>query len=103
MATGTLGQSAPSSATNTVVYTVTAGTTATVSINAVNRSNTSATIRLAISDGTSPLDKDYIEYETTVPAYGVLERTGIVMSAGKKLVAYCSTANFSVNVYGFEE
>lgn len=103
MATGTLGQSAPSSATNTVVYTVTTGTTATVSINAVNRSNTSATIRLAISDGTSPLDKDYLEYETTVPAYGILERTGIVMSAGKKLVAYCSTANFSVNVYGFEE
>ena len=103
MATGTLGQSAPNSATNTVLYTVTAGTTATVNINAANRSATPGTIRLAICDGTTPLDKEYIEYDASVPAYGVLERTGVVMSGGKKLIVYCSTANFSVNVYGFEE
>lgn len=106
-ATGTLGQSAPSAATNTVVYTVSSSlsgvTAATVTINVCNRGNTSATVRLAISDATTPQNKDYIEYDATVPAFGVLERTGVVMSSDKKLIAYCSTANFSINVYGFEE
>lgn len=103
MAIGTLGQSAPSATTNTVVYTVTSGTTATLTINVCNQASTSGTIRLAISDTTSPSNKDYIEYDTTVPAKGVLERTGVVVSGGKRIIAYCSTANFSINVYGFEE
>lgn len=103
MALGTLGQSAPSATTNTIVYTATAGTTGTLTINICNRASTSGSVRLAISDTASPDAKDYIEYDATVPAKGVLERTGVVISGGKKLVVYCSTANFSVNVYGFEE
>lgn len=101
MANGTLGQSAPSAATNTVVYT--AGSTATVNITVCNRLSSAGTVRLAISDTASPANKDYIEYDATVPARGVLERTGIVISEGKRLVAYCSHADFSINVYGFED
>jgi len=33
----------------------------------------------------------------------VLERTGIVATAGKLVVVYVSLANVSVNIYGFEE
>lgn len=103
MAIGTLGQSAPLATTNTLVYTATTGTTGTITINICNRGNNSASVRLAISDSTSPENKDYIEYDAVVPAFGVLERTGVVITGGKRLIAYCSTANFSINVYGFEE
>lgn len=103
MALGTLGQSAPSSATNTLVYTVTAGTTATISINVCNRGSSSGTFRLAISDTNTPDNKDYVYYDSTVAAQTTLRIPGIVMSSGKRLIVYCSTANFSINVYGFEE
>lgn len=103
MAIGTLGQSAPSSATNTLVYTVTSGTTATVTINVCNRGGAAGTFRLAISDTNTPDMKDYIYYDTSIAAQTTLRIPGIVMSGGKRLIAYCSTANFSVNVCGFEE
>lgn len=102
MASGTLGQSAPSAATYTTVYTVPGGATATVNINVVNRGATGGLVRLAVAAASTPANAEFIEYDTNLNSAQVLERSGIVMSGGKLLVAYCSTANFSVNVYGFE-
>ena len=104
MASGILGQSALSATTNTTVYTVPASTLAVVNINVVNRS-TSATadVRLALASSGSPSNAEWIEFDATIPARGVLERTGIAMNAGENVVVYASTANCSVSVYGLEQ
>jgi hypothetical protein len=104
MASGTLGQSAPSAVTNTTVYTVPASKVATFNVNMVNRSQQfPCTVRLAICASSSPANSEYIEYETTIQPNEVLERTGLVATAAKLVVVYVSLANVSVNVYGFEE
>jgi len=104
MASGILGQAALSATTNTTVYTVPSSTLSIVNINLVNRS-TSATVdvRVALASTATPQNSEWIEYDTTVPVRGVLERTGIAMNAGERVVVYTSTANCSVSVYGLEQ
>lgn len=102
MASGILGQSSPAATTNTTVYTVPADKTATFNVNCVNRGDLPGTVRLAVAAGSTPTDAEWIEYETSVSANGVLERTGIVAQAGKRIVAYASSAAFSFSVYGYE-
>lgn len=103
MASGTLGQSAPSATTNTTVYTVPASKVASIIVSICNRGSASGTVRLAIAATGSPGDSEWLEYDTTINANSVLERSGIVASAAKNVVVYCSVATFSVNVFGFEE
>lgn len=103
MASGTLGQSALSATTNTTVYTVPASKVATFNVNICNRSATQTTIRLAIAASGTPTDAEWVEYDTVLEGNGVIERTGLVASAAKNLVAYAGTATVSVNIYGYEE
>lgn len=103
MASGTLAQSAPAATTYTTVYTVPASKVATLNINVVNRGSTTTSVRLAIAAADTPVAAEFIEYGAAIPASGVLERTGVRMSADKKLVVYASSADTSVNVYGYEE
>lgn len=106
MATGRLGTAnITAQATNTTIYTVPTGTFAVVSVNIVNRSSsTAATIRLAVSTSATPGIDEWIEYDSSLVANGVLERTGIVMDAGKYIVVYTGTATpaLSVSCYGIE-
>jgi len=103
MASGILGQSAPSATTNTTVYTVPSAKTATFSFSICNRGTTVANIRVAVSATGTPSNSEYIEYDTEVPANAVFERTGLVAQATKNLVVYADSANLSVSVYGYEE
>jgi hypothetical protein len=103
MASGTLGQSNPASVTNTTVYTVPSAKVATVTVSFANQSITSAWVRLAVAATDTPTAAEYILYDVLVGQFGTLEKSGIVMSALKNLVVYTSSANISVNVYGFEE
>ena len=106
MATGRLGTAnITSQNTNTTIYTVPATTFSVVSVNICNRSSsTAATIRLAVSSSASPGADEWIEYDSSLVANGVLERTGIVMDAGKYLVAFTGAASptLSVVCYGIE-
>jgi len=102
MATGILGQSNPSAATNTTVYTVPSATTATFNINVVNTGSSSASVSLAICATGTPSASEYIEFQTPLPPGGVLERTALVAQATKNVVVNCSTANCSVSAYGYE-
>jgi hypothetical protein len=102
MATGILGQAALSAAQNTAIYTVPSGFFTVLSINVLNRGNTSVNVRLALANSTNPTDAEYIEFDVPIGARGVLERTGIMMNAGKVLVAFASNANVSVNAFGIE-
>lgn len=104
MASGTLGQSAPSAVTNTTVYTVPSGKTATFNVNICNRSYvTGMLVRIAVCASSTPANSEYIEFDVPIDPNSAIERTGIVASAGKLVVVYASTADASVNVYGFEE
>lgn len=102
MATGILGQSSPTATTNTTVYTVPASTVATFTVNICNRGTSTITVRLAIALTATPANEEWIEYDASIPASGVLERTGIVAQAGERVVAYVSAATASINVYGYE-
>jgi hypothetical protein len=104
MASGILGQAALSITTNTTVYTVPIATLSVVNINVVNRSTTNtADVRIALAETGAPADSEWIEYDVVVPPRGVLERTGIAINAGKRVVIYASTGNCSANVYGLEQ
>lgn len=105
MASGRLGAQDLAAATNTIVCTGTSGTVTVVNVNLCNRNSTSVTVNLAIEDGATgtPADEDYIEYDAIIPGGGVLERTGIVLTAEHSIVAYSSAASVSAVAWGIEE
>lgn len=107
MATGRLGVAAITTTADTTVYTVPASTFSVVTVNIVNRSSsTSADIRIAVATSATPAanGSEYIEYDSELVANGVLERTGIVMDAGKLIVVQTPTSSptLSVVVMGIE-
>lgn len=102
MATGRLGASALTATTNTTVYTCPADTFAVVTVNVCNRSTGTRDVRVALAAADTPDVSEYLEYDTEILANGVLERGGIVLDAGKKIVAYANSTEVSVVVYGIE-
>jgi hypothetical protein len=105
MPTGRLGTANVTTTSDTTVYTVPLATFSVVSVNVVNRSSSAAAqIRIAVASSATPNIAEYIEYDASLVANGVLERTGIVMDAGKLLVVQTptSTPTLSVVVYGIE-
>ena len=105
MPTGRLGTANITTTADTTVYTVPASTFSVVSVNIVNRSSSAtANIRIAVASTATPTVAEYIEYDSQLVANGVLERTGIVMDAGKLIVVSTPTATptLSVVVYGIE-
>ena len=102
MPTGRLGIQDLSATTNTTLYTCPTNTFAVVSVTICNRNATAVTVRLGLTTSASVTDNSYLEFGATIPANGVLERTGIVMDAGKLLVVYSSAANVSAVAYGIE-
>ena len=101
MATGRLGTANITLAsTNTTIYgPVAASTFSVVSVNICNRnSTTAATIRVAVASSASPGPDEWIEYDTSLVASGVVERTGLVMKASEVLVVQVSSATPTVSV-----
>jgi hypothetical protein len=102
MATGRLGTADLSAATNTTVYTCPVDTFAVVTLSVCNRGASSANIQVAVASAATPTVAEYLEFDTSLSAKGVLERTGIVLDAGKLLVVRSSAASISAVVYGIE-
>ena len=102
MASGRLGKADLTAATNTTVYTTPVDTFTVATVSFCNRGNQAVTVRLAVADAATPDNSEYVEYETEILSHGVLERTGLVLSAGQLLVARSSGANVSCVVHGIE-
>lgn len=102
MPTGILGTANLSATTDTTVYTVPATTFSVVTVSICNRTASTVTVRLAAAVSASPTTAEYLEFGTQVLANGVLERSGIVLDTGKRIVAFSSATDVSVVVYGIE-
>ena len=102
MATGRLGAENLPATTNTTEYTVPADTFAVVTVSVANRSATNRNVRIALAAADTPDNAEYLEYDSQLIGNGVLERGGIVMDTGKKIVAYANSTDVSVVVYGIE-
>ena len=105
MKIGRLGVVKLAESTNTAAYTVPAANTASCSVMMCNIGDYSAKIRLAIVDGAvaALAEEDYIEYGVDIPAGGVLERTGLTLSAGETVVVWADKNTIVVRVHGYEE
>lgn len=102
MASGRLGKASLASGVDTDVYTVPAGTVATLNINFCNRTAADIPVRIAVRSG-ALTDADYLEYDTVLPANGVLQQSAVVAGAGEIVTCRAGAAGVSVRVHGFEE
>ena len=98
---------------NPVYYTVPTGYYGVYNISFTNTSSASQTIRLYIGASTSgsPVASECFEYQTTIAPFGVFERTGLVVDAGKNFIVGSSggaggvgtaTGAVNLNIYGIE-
>ena len=101
-----LGQSAPSAATATTLYTVPGATQAVVStINVVNTSTTvTDTVRIAIRPAGATLAiEDYIVYELSLTATATFTYTsGVTLAATDVITIYSTNGTSSFNAFGSE-
>jgi len=98
MATGKLGSADLAAATDTLLFTAAANQTFNVRF--ANRNATAVKVRVAIGTGGSPATTDYVDYDVTVNANGIIEDTGLVCSNGEKIWARSDTTNVSVRAHG---
>ncbi len=105
MANGRLGAADLAATTYTVIYTPPLGRFACLSVNVCSRNAGNVKVRLAVSQasGSAPSVSEFVDYDRVVGNGLPLERTGVVLNYGDKLIAYSDTANVSVVAYGFEE
>ena len=85
-----------------VVAPPTAGNTKVTTLNVCNRSAAAITVRIALSSDTTITDDEFIEYDVSIPANGVLERTGIVLSENNGLYIYTSASDVTAVAYGLD-
>jgi len=105
MANGILGSVDLAATTYTEFYEVPANNFAVVTVAFTNKTTGSVTVRLAATkpENTNiPEADDYLEFEAELLPGGVLERTGIVLEAGRRLFARSSEASTVVMAYGIE-
>jgi len=102
MASGRLGKADLTAATVATLYTCPADIFTIASVSICNRSNSAVAVRIAIADTDTPAASEYIEFDAELLPKGVLERTGLALSATQKIVVRSSGANVSAVAFGIE-
>jgi len=100
-----LGQNSPSATTETDLYTVPSATSAVCStLNIANLTASNATFRIAVvPSGSSLQAKNYLAYDTVVPANDSIGLTiGVTLGQYDKIQVYSSTVSQSFNLFGTE-
>lgn len=104
MASGRLATSNPAANTITLLYTVPSNKIASFNLSAVNMGNIDAAITVYITDSSTTDSARLIENNLTLIKFGgVLERGGLLASAGEKVYISCSSSNIAVRLYGYED
>lgn len=93
----------PPADTETELVAVDAGHWASLNIAAVNRGEQASFISIAITADANPADQDWIEYAFERGKAETLERTGIIVTAGEKVIVKDSTGTVSFRVHGYKE
>jgi hypothetical protein len=102
MATGRLAALDIAAGTNEQLYECPVDTFSVVTVSVCNRGSTTADIRISLADEFPGTNADFIEFDTALPTRGVIERTGIVVAAGQKIIVRSSAASVSFVIYGIE-
>ena len=100
-----LGQSAPTAATLTDLYTVPDSKGAVCSsINVCNRTGTAVNFRIAIVEGGGSIGtKHYLYYDVSCPANDTFSAVlGYTLSNEDKVKVYNTTADISFSLFGVE-
>lgn len=101
MAHGRLGAIDLPATTYSTVYTVPISTKSTVNVSLANRTAGPINVRLAVGGITDiPANSDFVNYDTPLAAYSSLEKKGIALGAGEKVVVYSSAPGVSVQAQG---
>jgi hypothetical protein len=87
------------------LYQVPAARKATLNLSACNFSASARPVRIAVlpSGSSSPTAADWIEYGVSIAVSGVLERTGLALSAGQSVRVSSDNTDVSFAVFGIEE
>jgi hypothetical protein len=88
-----------------VVPALAASTYSVVTVSMVNMSETQAKVRIAVTDTAGVATTgEYLEYDTVLNTGGVVERSGIIVTAGKSVTvraeAVSGTLDVAAQAYG---
>lgn len=100
-----LGQSNPSAATLTTLYTVPSSTqTVCSTITACNTSSTAATYRIAVRPaGAAVATQHYLVYDASVPANDTVTLTlGVALATTDVISVYASASSVAFSAFGVE-
>ena len=100
-----LGQSAPTTNTDTTLYTVPASTqTAISTVNVCNRATADAKFRIAIRPAGATISAEhYLAYDTAIPANDSIALTlGLTLGATDVVTVRADSAAISFSVFGTE-
>jgi len=103
MATKKLGVVTPLATTNTTLYTVPALKSTVCVLNICNTNAVAVAVRVAVSALATPTIGEWIEYDVSIPANGVLERTALALGSDELVIVYASAVNVAFRLAGMEE
>ncbi len=98
-----LGTALPAANTLATLYQVPSGRRAVVNVAACNKGTASAKLRLALTASSTPAESEFIEFDVSLAATEVLERTALSLATGQKIVVQASAASVTFNAWGIEE
>ena len=77
---------------------------ASIKVHVINRANTDAYIDIALTtgDGITINTDEYLEYQTMLVGHGSIERSGLVVSNGTKVMTRSTNDQTTAIVHGIE-